>query len=84
MLTTIDQLAKGIMAMMHEVALLRSEVSALRKANEALIKRRRAKKKHAYSLGDHLLYRIQRIYLIRRPQMGRYRKKRSWCHRLCL
>ena len=29
---------------MHEVALLRSEVSSLRKANEALSKRRRAKK----------------------------------------
>ena len=31
------------MAVMHEVALLRSEVSSLRKANEALSKRRRAK-----------------------------------------
>ena len=30
---------------MHQVALLRSEVSSLRKANEALSKRRRAKKK---------------------------------------
>ena len=29
---------------MHEVALLRSEVSSLRKANEALSKRRRAKR----------------------------------------
>jgi len=44
MLTTIDQLAKGIMAVMHEVALLWSEVSSLRKANEALSKRRRAKR----------------------------------------
>jgi hypothetical protein len=32
------------MAMMHQVALLRSEVSSLRKANEALSKRRRAKR----------------------------------------
>ena len=32
------------MAVMHEVALLRSEVSSLRKANEALSKRRRAKR----------------------------------------
>jgi hypothetical protein len=32
------------MAVMHQVALLRSEVSSLRKANKALSKRRRAKK----------------------------------------
>jgi hypothetical protein len=44
MLAAVDQLAKGTMAVMHEVALLRSEVSSLRKANEALSKRRRAKK----------------------------------------
>ncbi|KAK3393266.1 hypothetical protein B0H63DRAFT_516458 [Podospora didyma] len=34
------------MAVMHEVALLRAEVSSLRKANEGLRKRRRAKKTH--------------------------------------
>jgi hypothetical protein len=44
MLAAVDQLTKGTMAVMHEVALLRSEVSSLRKANEALSKRRRAKR----------------------------------------
>ena len=44
MLAAVDQLTKGTMAVMHQVALLRSEVSSLRKANEALSKRRRAKK----------------------------------------
>ena len=44
MLTAVDQLAKGTMAVMHEVALLRTEVSTLRKANKGLNKRRRAKK----------------------------------------
>ena len=44
MLTAVDQFIKGVMAMMHEVALLRTEVSSLRKANEGLSKRRRAKK----------------------------------------
>ena len=44
MLAAVDQLAKGTMAVMHEVALLRSEVSSLPKANEALSKRRRAKR----------------------------------------
>jgi hypothetical protein len=44
MLAAVDQLAKGTVAVMHEVALLRAEVSSLRKANEALSKRRRAKK----------------------------------------
>ena len=44
MLATIDQLTKGTMAMMHQVALLRSKNAALRKANEALSKRRRAKR----------------------------------------
>ena len=44
MLATMDQLTKGTMAMMHQVALLRSENASLRKANEALSKRRRAKR----------------------------------------
>ena len=44
MLTAIDHFAKGAKAMMHQVALLRTEVSSLRKANEELSKRRRAKK----------------------------------------
>ena len=44
MLTAVDQLTKGTMAIMHQVALLQSEVSSLRKANEALSKRRRAKR----------------------------------------
>ena len=44
MLTAIDQLTRGTMAVMHEVALLWSEVSSLCKANEALSKRRRAKR----------------------------------------
>ena len=46
MLTAIDHFAKGAKAMMHQVALLRTEVSSLRKANEELSKRRRAKKTH--------------------------------------
>ena len=44
MLDAIDQFTKGTTAIMHQVALLRTEVSSLRKANEALSKRRRAKK----------------------------------------
>jgi len=44
MLAAVDQLTKGTMAVMHEVALLRSEVSSLCKANEAFSKRRRAKR----------------------------------------
>ena len=44
MLTTVDQFAKGVMVIMYEVALLRVEVSSLRKANKGLSKRRRAKK----------------------------------------
>ena len=44
MLAAVDQLAKGIIAVMHKVALLQSEVSSLCKANEALSKCRRAKK----------------------------------------
>jgi hypothetical protein len=44
MLDAVDQFAKGAKAMMHQVALLRAENSSLHKANEALSKRRRAKK----------------------------------------
>ena len=44
MLAAVDQLTKGTMAVMHQVALLRAENVSLRKANEALSKRRRAKR----------------------------------------
>ena len=44
MLAAVDQLTKGTVAVMHQVALLQAEVSSLRKANEALSKRRRAKR----------------------------------------
>jgi hypothetical protein len=44
MLAAMDQLAKSTAAVMHQVALLRAENASLRKANEALSKRRRAKK----------------------------------------
>src|SRR5438105_1471051 len=44
MLTAVDQLAKSTTAVMYQMALLTAEVSSLRKANEALSKRRRAKR----------------------------------------
>jgi hypothetical protein len=44
MLAAVDQLTKGTMAIMHRVAILESENTSLRKANEALSKRRRAKR----------------------------------------
>lgn len=43
-IAALDQFSKGATAIMHRVALLEAETSALRKANEALSKRRRAKK----------------------------------------
>ncbi len=44
MLAAMDQLTKGTIAIMHQVALLRAENVALCKANEALSKRQRAKR----------------------------------------
>jgi hypothetical protein len=44
MLAAVDQLTKGTIAVMHQVALLRAENASLRRANEALSKRRRAKR----------------------------------------
>ena len=44
MLAAVDQLTKGTTTVMHQVALLRTENASLRKANEALSKRRRAKR----------------------------------------
>lgn len=44
MLAAVDQFTKGATAMMHQVALLRAEVSFLRCANKGLSKRWRAKK----------------------------------------
>ena len=46
MLATVDQLTKGIIAIMYQVALLRAANASLRKANEVLSKRRRAKRTH--------------------------------------
>jgi hypothetical protein len=43
-LSAVDQLAKGTQALAHSVTLLTAEVRTLQKANEALSKRRRAKK----------------------------------------
>ena len=54
MLDAVDQFAKGAKAIMHEVTLLRTEVSMLRKANEALSKRRKAKKTRV-QLGGSLI-----------------------------
>jgi hypothetical protein len=42
--TGLDQIAKGAQQVMHRLALLEGEISSHRKANEALSKRRRAKK----------------------------------------
>jgi hypothetical protein len=44
MLEAVDQFAKGATAIIYQMALLRREVETLRKANEGLSKRRRAKK----------------------------------------
>jgi hypothetical protein len=44
MLAAVDQLTKGTIAVMHQVALLQAENASLRKANEVLSKRRRAKR----------------------------------------
>lgn len=42
--TAVDQLAKGTQALAHSVALMTAEIRTLQKANEALSKRRKAKK----------------------------------------
>lgn len=44
MFSAVKQLAKGIELITYEIILLRDEVRTLRQANEALIKRRRAKR----------------------------------------
>ena len=44
MLIAVDRLAKGTVVIMYEVALLRTEVLVLQKANKELSKRRKAKK----------------------------------------
>ena len=44
MLAAVDQLTKGTIAIMYQVALLRAENASLRKANKALSKHRRAKR----------------------------------------
>jgi hypothetical protein len=48
----IDQFAKGSVAIMHEVALLRSRITELESANERLSKRQRLKKKRLQAGGS--------------------------------
>jgi hypothetical protein len=61
MLAAVDQLAKGTVAVMYEVALLRLEVSSLRKANEALSKRRRAKRTRVQLGGSLAVQDVQEV-----------------------
>jgi hypothetical protein len=58
MLATIDQLTKGTIAVIYQVALLRAENDSLRKANEALSKRRRAKRTRVQLRGSLTLQAI--------------------------
>ncbi|KAJ6262132.1 hypothetical protein Dda_2937 [Drechslerella dactyloides] len=44
LLAAVDQLSKGTQTIMHQLALIRAENTTLRSANEALSKRRRAKR----------------------------------------
>lgn len=52
--SAIKQLTRGTELIAHEVTLLREEVRTLRKANEALTKRRRAQKTRVRA-GGHFL-----------------------------
>lgn len=52
MLAAVDQLTKGTMAIMHRVAILESEVSSLRKANEARSKCQRANRTRVQHRGS--------------------------------
>lgn len=55
MLAAVDQFTKGATAMMHQVALLRAEVSSLRCSNEGLSKRQRAKKTRVRLIGSLII-----------------------------
>jgi hypothetical protein len=50
-LSAVDRFAKGSMALMHKMALMQAEIRDLRSANEALSKRRRAKKTRLRQVG---------------------------------
>lgn len=50
-LNSVDQLAKATVAMSHQLTLLNGEVKALREANQAISKRRRAKRTRLQDLG---------------------------------
>jgi hypothetical protein len=51
-LTAVDQLAKGTQELAHSVTLMTAEIRTLQKANEALSKRRRAKKTRVHLGGS--------------------------------
>jgi hypothetical protein len=49
--TTAIQLAKGMEAFAHRVSIMNAEITTLRKANEALSKRKKAKRTHVHKGG---------------------------------
>jgi len=59
MLTAMDRLTKGTITVMYKVALLRTEVSTLQKANKGLRKRRRAKKTRVRLKGSLTVQEVQ-------------------------
>jgi hypothetical protein len=88
----IDQIAKGTSGMMHQVALLKAEVTALREANKVLSKRRRARKTRlcqggslTLQEGQDLQDQIDVIQQVKREtQAGSGRKPRTEvCARRC-
>jgi hypothetical protein len=51
-LTSVDQLAKATVSINHQLTLLTGEIKALREANKALSKRRRAKRTRLQDSGS--------------------------------
>jgi hypothetical protein len=74
-LRAVDILAKGTSKVMHQLALLRAENQSLRAANEALSKRRRAKKQRLRQAGS-LTVQMHRICKAREILRCRSRRKR--------
>ena len=61
MLAAVNQLAKGTNSIIYQMALFKAEVISLRKANEVLSKRRKAKKIRIRQKKLHIIEKIRDV-----------------------
>jgi hypothetical protein len=77
----LDQIAKGSLQVMHDVVLMKAHIKELQAANEALSKRRRAKKRYIRAEGPLSMHKATEILTDKDVQAQLEEETRSGCGR---